>query len=179
MLISDLYRKTNQLLHATNPNYGAGGALWAGRVSELADSIGQDCSILDYGCGKAKLRDALRKEGRIVHCYDPAVPEFSGRPASADLVVCTDVLEHIEPHFLYHVLTDIAMLTQHTAFLVACTRPAKKSLPGGRNAHLIVEGPAWWAEKLGELFEIREEHLDEKGGKVIFIVKPRNDTSIR
>jgi 2-polyprenyl-3-methyl-5-hydroxy-6-metoxy-1,4-benzoquinol methylase len=173
MLISDLYRKTNQLLHATNPNYGAGGALWAEQVKALAKGIGPDCTILDYGCGKAKLRDALRKEGMVVRCYDPAIPEFASRPAAADLVVCTDVLEHVEPHFLRHVLTDLAMLTKHTALLVACTRPAKKRLPTGENAHLIVQGESWWWDQIGEMFSVREYHLNEKEGKAIFIAQPR------
>lgn len=177
MLISELYRKTNQLLHASNPSYGAGGALWAGRVKELAKEIGPDCSILDYGCGKAKLKEALRKDGLVVHCYDPAIREFASRPAPADLVVCTDVLEHIEPQFLYHVLMDLALLTQHTAFLVACTRPAKKRLPSGENAHLIVEGPDWWREQIGEMFSVREYELNEKEGKAIFIAQPRESES--
>jgi hypothetical protein len=32
-------------------------------------------------------------------------------------------------------------------FRIACY-PAKKHLPDGRNAHLIVESPAWWREQL-------------------------------
>ena len=32
-------------------------------------------------------------------------------------------------------------------FRIACY-PAKKQLPDGRNAHLIVEKPEWWREQL-------------------------------
>jgi len=64
------------------------------------------------------------------------------------MLISTDVLEHIEPFFLDDVLKDIHNLFQKNAFLIIATSPAKKFLPDGRNAHLIVETPGWWKEKI-------------------------------
>lgn len=105
--------------------------------------------MLDYGCGKGGLVDAIH-----CHGYDPAVEKYSHRPAPCDLVVCTDVLEHIEPDCLDHVLNDIFQLTNKISFIVVYTKPAEKFLPDGRNAHLIVKDGIWWKEKLENYFSI-------------------------
>jgi hypothetical protein len=39
-------------------------------------------------------------------------------------------------------------LFNKNAFLIIATSPAKKFLPDGRNAHLIVETPGWWKERI-------------------------------
>ena len=36
----------------------------------------------------------------------------------------------------------------YSAFLLIDTREAIKTLPDGRNAHLIIEGKDWWTEKV-------------------------------
>ena len=64
------------------------------------------------------------------------------------MLISTDVLEHIEPVFLDSVLKDIHETFQKNAFLIIATSPAKKFLPDGRNAHLIVETPGWWKDKI-------------------------------
>ena len=64
------------------------------------------------------------------------------------MLISTDVLEHIEPVFLDNVLKDIHETFSKIAFLIIATSPAKKFLPDGRNAHLIVETPGWWKDKL-------------------------------
>jgi len=108
--------------------------------------------ILDYGCGKAKLKVRCRR-------YDPAVPEYSKLPSPADLVVCTDVLEHVEPEFLDNVLYHIKSLTKKKAYFTISCNPAKKTLPDGRNAHLIVRIPKWWEIRLSEFFKIEERKV--------------------
>jgi 2-polyprenyl-3-methyl-5-hydroxy-6-metoxy-1,4-benzoquinol methylase len=86
--------------------------------------------------------------------YDPAVEEYSKRPEQADIVACTDVMEHIEPEFLEAVLSDIRALTRRIAFFVVSTRAAEKTLPDGRNAHLIQMHSNLWLYKLMEKFII-------------------------
>jgi 2-polyprenyl-3-methyl-5-hydroxy-6-metoxy-1,4-benzoquinol methylase len=76
------------------------------------------------------------------------VPGRDVLPKPSDVVVCTDVLEHIEPEKLDAVLDHILRLTGYFAHLVISTRPANAVLPDGRNAHLIVETPDWWLEKI-------------------------------
>ena len=86
--------------------------------------------------------------------YDPAIPEWSAPPAPSDFVVCIDVLEHVEPEFIDNVLDDLARLTLKIGFFTVTTVPAKKTLPDGRNAHLIQMPPGWWLPKFLDRFEL-------------------------
>ena len=65
-----------------------------------------------------------------------------------DMVVCTDVLEHVEPAKLDAVLDHIWRLTGRVAYFVIDTRPANAILPDGRNAHLSLHDHWWWIDKL-------------------------------
>jgi hypothetical protein len=150
-LISDEYRKLNEQLHKRRA-YGIGGARWADEVRRLHAEHG--CTtVLDYGCGKGALKRALMGEITVAE-FDPAIPEKHALPHVADLVVCTDVLEHIEPDCLDAVLTHLRLLTRKVALLSIATRPSTKTLADGRNAHLIVEDAAWWIVRLDPYFEI-------------------------
>lgn len=143
MLISDSYRALNKELHDRKVNYGTSGRNYVSVVQGLIDVHGRD--ILDYGCGARTLQTAL---GFDIRNYDPALPEFSERPEPADIVACTDVLEHIEPECLDEVLTDLRRCTKKVAFMTIATGPAKKFLADGRNAHLIQADAPWWLQKL-------------------------------
>lgn len=103
--------------------------------------------ILDYGCGKGTLGAAL---GFAIQEYDPAVAGKDTAPAPADIVVCTDVLEHIEPDRLEAVLDDLQRLTRRVLYVHVATVPAHKTLSDGRNAHLIVEPWSWWRERMNK-----------------------------
>ena len=69
-------------------------------------------------------------------------------------MTCTDVLEHIEPECLEHVLDDLQRLTRKVAFLNIATRPAKKILADGRNAHLIQQQLPFWLPLFWQRFTI-------------------------
>lgn len=141
-------------MHARKPHYGTGGARWADDVVTLARSVGAH-SILDYGAGKGSLKVALDEAGGFeVYEYDPAIPGKEAKPLRADVVVCGDVLEHIEPECLYSVLDDIRNLARKAVFLVVSTHIAAKHLPDGRNAHLIVEPAAWWLRKIIDRWDV-------------------------
>ena len=106
-------------------------------------------SLLDYGCGKGNVFKNIQK--KLIDCrgYDPGVPEYAVMPEiPAELVICTDVLEHIEPELIDNVLKHIESLTLKTAYLIIDTLPAQKNLPDGRNAHLIIENQDWWTNKI-------------------------------
>lgn len=149
MTISEQYRRLNKDLHEQG-SYGRKGDKWARRVSELIGRL-QPQTILDYGCGQGALGRAL---GVTIHEYDPAIEGKDHVPAPADLAVCTDVLEHIEPEHLDAVLDDLRRVTKVALFAVISTRPAKKTLADGRNAHLIVEPWPFWEAKLSARFRI-------------------------
>lgn len=168
-LISDEYKKLNHDLHETNEAYGTSGHVHAETVEALAEAMGAE-SLLDYGCGKETLKDALSID---IKGYDPCIPGLDAEPEPVDFVVCTDVLEHIEPELLDNVLEHIASLAKKGVFLVVHTGPAVKVLADGRNAHLIQEGLEWWRKRFDKYFEQRGS--GEQSGHVFFIGKPYGD----
>lgn len=147
MLISPEYRELNATKHKTSECYGTSGHKHVGIVAEISNVYGIK-TILDYGCGKAELKNSFPPDRQDnIQCYDPCIEEYASRPNPAELVVCTDVMEHIEPEYLENVLADIASLTERYAYLNISLVEARKHLPDGRNAHLIVQPWQWWVEK--------------------------------
>jgi hypothetical protein len=57
-----------------------------------------------------------------------------------------------------------------SGLLVISLIPAKRALPDGRNAHLILETHQWWKDKLENYFTITEEEVNDK--EYIVEVKP-------
>lgn len=149
-LISREYREMQQQLHAAPRGYGGRGDKWAGVVIQLALAY-KATSILDYGSGEGTLAKTLREQpiGVIrIDEYDPAIPGKDGPPSFADMVVCTDVLEHVEPERLDAVLQHLKMLARKVLWVVISTKDSNKVLADGRNAHLIIQPGAWWKQRL-------------------------------
>lgn len=149
-LISAQYRDLNAQLHQSNLAYGVNGGKFAPVVMKLTEAI-KSQSVLDYGCGKGYLAEALPFP---IWEYDPAVPGKDKPPRASDIVVCTDVLEHVEPDKLLFVLEDLARLTKKVGYFVIHTGPSTKSLADGRNAHLIQKGQQWWKNRLKAFFVV-------------------------
>jgi hypothetical protein len=147
--ISDEYLALQKKLHERF-DYGASGALRAKAVHRLVESLGTR-SVLDYGCGKGLLAKELPFP---IWEYDPAIPGKDERPRAADLVVCTDVLEHVEPAFLQETLSDLTRVTKKVGYFVVHTGPSNKTLADGRNAHLIQEGEGFWRDALSKYFDV-------------------------
>lgn len=150
MLITETYKQLNQQLHNTRPDYGTSGKKWASVVKSLAEAM-KTTDVLDYGCGK----QTLRAELPYVIGYDPCIPGLDDKPSRADLVVCTDVLEHIEPDCLDEVMNDLVRVTGSALIATVATRKAVKFLADGRNAHLIVEQLDWWLPRFWHRFQIQ------------------------
>jgi cyclopropane fatty-acyl-phospholipid synthase-like methyltransferase len=108
-------------------------------------------SIMDFGCGHGALMASISQAypNIVIAGYDPGNPQHNTIPArSFAAVVSADVFEHIEPEHLASTLQLISSRIQTAGwFRIACY-PAKKHLPDGRNAHLIVESPDWWRQQL-------------------------------
>jgi trans-aconitate methyltransferase len=122
-------------------------------------------SILDFGCGKGLVVAALKETfpNLTVYGYDPGRDGYDSLPDNVDMIISTDVLEHIEPELLNETLLDLARRTNKVMYhLIAC-HPAKKSLPDGRNAHLIVETPQWWKNRLSSVlnWKMYNEKIDQ------------------
>ena len=168
-LITNEYRQLNATLHSTNKNYGTVGKLYVSDILKLCRKYNSQ-NVLDYGCGKNTLANNLPFP---INKYDPAIPPYDVMPVAADIVVCTDVAEHIEPELLDNVLSHIASLTKQVCYMTCATDKANKTLPDGRNAHLIVADVEWWKERLSKFFDIIQVHVNEV--QCVFIMEPKKE----
>ena len=168
MRITPAYLEQNKALHAGG-NYGLGGFRWAEDICEFM-AANPVASVLDYGCGQGTFKKAFRGANYIAE-YDPAIPGKDGEPEPADLVVCLDVLEHIEPECLDAVLAHIRALTLKAAVFAIHLSRAAKSLPDGRNAHLIIESQEWWLARIGERFTVKASDIaaDRIGMRIVAV----------
>lgn|SRR5262245_61450058 len=157
-------------MHQEKPGYGRSAREWVATVRELAFNVPTK-DILDYGCGKRVLEEALGADHNITN-YDPAIPEFSKHPGSRtyDFVCCLDVMEHIEPDCLDDVLDDLARLTRRQVMITVCSVSSYKHLPDGRNTHLIQRPYEWWLPKIWSRFTVRQFNL--LGPKFLLIGGP-------
>lgn len=126
-------------------------------------------SFLDFGAGKGLTSDTIKKEYPKIklYTYDPATFP-NPLPNEVDLVYSSDVLEHIEPDLIDETLQDLSSRsTRYQYHLIAC-HPAKKALSDGRNAHLIIEKPSWWKNKIEKIqgWKIIHEDQIERMAKV-------------
>jgi hypothetical protein len=143
-LLSPGYQQQLQQLHA-RAQWGADGAKHCAVVRAIIEEC-KPATALDYGCGEGKLSEGLKPFR--VSGYDPGIPEKSKLPKPCDLIICTDVLEHIEPEKIDAVIDHIYRLCGMQAYFVIALRPANAILPDGRNAHLIVRNADWWIAKI-------------------------------
>lgn len=148
--ITPEFRELNARLHRENLVYGVGGAKHAKVILKMCEDL-KTTSVLDYGCGKGMLAHELPFP---IWEYDPAIPGKETPPRPADLVVCLDVLEHVEPDHLIFVIEDLRRVTRKLGYFVIHTTAAKKSYADGRNTHLIQQGKAWWNNELQRFFSI-------------------------
>jgi hypothetical protein len=172
--ISEQYAKENALQHSLNDGYGERGYKHLDDILHVIRREGCE-TALDYGCGKASLARYAKRVCEVPFTnYDPAIAEFAGAPAPADLVVCTDVLEHIEPLCLTDVLRHLQELTLKAGYLQIATRPAKRILSDGRNAHLLIREPYFWLDTIRQYFDVIEFRV-QPGHSMAMVVKPLGD----
>lgn len=148
-LISESYLEMQRILHAAPRGYGGRGDKWAETVIAVA-KVYDAQTVLDYACGQGSLKRALDEKAPHLHVrdYDPAIAGKDGPPGFADLVNCTDCLEHIEPDKLDTVLAHLRSLARKALFVVISLKLTAKILADGRNAHIIVRPANWWKKRL-------------------------------
>lgn len=148
-------------------NFMAEKKVWAGGGALYAEEVIRIClktkarTLLDYGCGFVDIHQAISmaraasadprdpfKVPLRIQSYDPGIPGREKLPEPADVVMCVDCLEHVEPDKVQAVLHHIHSLTVKCALIMIATRPADKRLPDGRNAHLTIDNSSWWEHQL-------------------------------
>lgn len=139
-------------MHAAPRGFGHSGRKHAERALRWLAATDSK-TMLDYGCGAGMFKSGVHDLGwrGKVSQYDPAVASVSRLPDPADLVVCTDVLEHVEPECLAAVLQHQFRVALRAGYFCISCQPSHKDLPDGRNAHLIVEPPEFWMRSLREV----------------------------
>lgn len=116
-------------------------------------------TVLDFGCGRG---DAYSTPYEVhlewgltrsnVRLYDPAFVRHGRMPAGVfDLVICSDVLEHIEEAEVDAFIGRLFRFSHKHVWASVCCRPAKKFFPDGRNLHVTIHPYLWWHEKFTEL----------------------------
>jgi hypothetical protein len=171
-LISDSYRRLNRKMHEQIPGYGMSGAKNAENVLDICRGLGLK-TVLDYGCGKRALESAIGGQVEILN-YDPAIPGLeTAQPAG--LVVCADVMEHVEPDKVDAVLDHIFTLALSAAYFVISTTQGTRLLPDGTPAHRSVHEAAWWRKKLeryGQVTKLSPVHAVNP--ECVFMVIPHD-----
>jgi hypothetical protein len=151
-LYSDHYKELLKELHARQDRpRGFGGKVKPLGLFDTFMNKWRPNTALDYGCGKGVilLDNQTTYPDTTWYGYDPAVPQFEKiRIDKCDLVFCNDVLEHIEPDYITNVLQHINKLSTKYIWLRIDTKPARKIMKDGRNAHLIQQDEDWWSEML-------------------------------
>ena len=144
-LISNKYRTELRNYHKQEETWGVGPKWNIIRICKFLYDNNIE-SVLDYGCGKGWYLPFILPIN--INNYDPAVFKWSIVPKTQDYLLCIDVLEHVEPELIDETLADLFnRASKYQYHLIAC-HPAKKKLNDGRNAHLIIETPEWWKQKL-------------------------------
>lgn len=148
MLEKERYIDLHKELHKSSRKFtGKSLRAWIKEIDQLM--VTHSCeNILDYGCGKAHFWPAYWLEK--IQGYDPAVEKFSKDPSPADMVICTDVMEHIPELFVDEILKHINSLSNKWIFFVIDTKKAKKKFKNGENCHVTIKPPTWWQNKLNE-----------------------------
>lgn len=168
-LISAEYVRLNAQLHHENVAYGVGGEKHAEIIQKLVRQL-KTKDVLDYGCGKGRLGRALDFH---IQEYDPAVAGKQESPKPADIVACTDVLEHVEPEKLAFVLQDLQRCVLQVGYFTIYCGPAQKTLADGRNAHLIQRQPKWWLKVLRKFFTVKDKWVKQEPPLLKVFVAPK------
>jgi 2-polyprenyl-3-methyl-5-hydroxy-6-metoxy-1,4-benzoquinol methylase len=174
-LISPEYLSQQKQLHE-NPDYGVASQHFAPVVAKVMNQYGVQ-ELLDYGAGKGRLAQTLMQKQMVNHPfrvqhYEPTHTEWADIPEPTEMVACIDVLEHIEPELLDNVLDDLQRCTLSIGMFSVSTEPALKTLPDGRNAHLIIKPSAWWLPRIQERFDL---HIFQKTPDGFFVVVMANE----
>lgn len=172
MAVSPEYQKLIRELHDREDSFGAGSHVLT--VAQLVKTLKIE-SLSDYGAGKMRLAESLRKEFALDFDYrpfDPAFPEY-GPALPADLICCIEVLEHVEPELIDPTLAALAEITTKWGYFTIHCADSSKFLADGRNAHILQRPIPWWLTQLSIYFDV--QWLNKTGPDSFAVVVSRQD----
>jgi hypothetical protein len=103
--------------------------------------------------------------------YDPGIPEKATKPEGQfDLVINTDVMEHVEGEYIDAVLQEIVDYAKQVAYIeIACAPANDKFQSGpraGQDVHISVHPPQWWEDKIRALKGIHVQDTHHMGSQI-------------
>ena len=122
-IISEAYKQQMAFEHENDESWGTSGPIHTADVKRCIRRSGS-MSVVDYGCGKALLGRNVEKDIPDLDWvdFDPAVKGKRVLPDKSDMVVCTDVMEHVEEEYVDNVLEHISSIFKKCVYLhIACT----------------------------------------------------------
>ena len=145
-------------------------------------------TLLDYGCGKAYPYSDKCRSIQLVKpvqeiwnldsysLYDPAYSKYDKLPKDKyDIVICTDVLEHIHEEDLDWTIYQMLSYSKDIVFInVSCQKAAKSFKSGkfkGQNVHISIFEDEVWLKKIGKIWS------DFKHLKIYLICTKAKDTT--
>ena len=169
MHLSPAYLALLEHEHATT-QWGTAGWTCAPKVWQHMEHH-QLKSVLDYGSGRGSFGHWFQQQGIKLELQEFEPGRASGRiaPAPAQVVVCIDVLEHVEPEHLEAVLDTIQSLAQHSVYFNIGLKPASRILQDGRNAHLTLLEPSVWQSKLCSRWQELSVDVQPNGHKMSWV----------
>lgn len=152
--INASYKEALQNEHQ-DENWGTTGARYSGYALRDVLRRGYLQSVLDYGAGKGTMAQEFPELQWTE--YDPGIPGKDVKPhvgSRFDLVVCTDVMEHVEGDKVDAVIAELATYTGTVLFVdIACYPTGKLFESGpyaGQDLHITLETPEWWIAKFDQ-----------------------------
>ena len=148
------YKELYTQLHYEDPDFGTSGTLIDTKLTKCIGYL-KPKSILDYGCGKGTLIKQLKEQYPDIEIlgYDPYVSEYSSViDRKVDLVVNTDVIEHIPENNVCSIIEQISKISDN-CFFQFHHYPAVAILPNGENAHCTIKPISWYTNILNKYFK--------------------------
>ena len=160
--------QSSKELHKLNPHYGNASAYKNPSSMKCKLNIPKSIQsilnlspigrILDYGTGKGGLVEEIKSclpQKIDVQGYDPGVEKYNCLPdGQFDLIICIDVLEHIDRDLVHSTFQEIKDKSKGFVFFAIDLIPAKKELLDGRNAHVTLAPSDWWCQQLKQHFRM-------------------------
>lgn len=153
-IVSNKYTKEYKKLHENNKNYGQSSNNFLEELKLIIEYL-KPKSILDYGCGKGILIDKIKELYPNIKCYkyDPSISGIDFIPIDkVDLIINTDVLEHIPENILKNVIEKISSISQN-AFFILHHGPAAAILSNNENAHCTIKSPFYYEKLFKKYFD--------------------------
>jgi SAM-dependent methyltransferase len=127
-------------------------------VLDVGCGIGQGVAIMRnkgieaYGIDISEKIKPFWKEGKIdKFCQVSCADKIPFPDDSFDLVVCTEVMEHIPEEGVKKVLKEIKRVGKKYFFTIALSKALHKMPNDGSEPHICVKPPTWWKEVFDKL----------------------------